>query len=142
MAKLTKHGARRLRRRLKTGVHGDREYLQRVLTYGLGVGDEPLDGPLEAWLRGKQATQPNGHRCLVYAQALHVFADDRLVTVYRLPGELVEQADRLCAVRRRRLEREAIERREARRASRRAAHRERLRSTWLRMYTEAVDERF
>lgn len=136
MAKMTRHGARRLRRRLTTGVHSDRVYLNRVLEYGLTV-DEAGE-PLGPFMRAKRTP---GRRVLVYAQALHVFGGNRLVTVYRLPQELRTQADQLCGVKRRRLEAAAARHRAAKHAERAAKALVRNRRRWLADYERALDER-
>jgi hypothetical protein len=104
MAKMTRHGARRLRRRVTASVPR-REYLARVLKYGLVEKDLVDDDARELRRFVNLKHNMHGHRCVVYAQSLHAFTKhDALVTVYPLPHELIAIADKLCHAKRERID--------------------------------------
>ena len=98
--KLSKHGRRRLRRRGNTTGGRDKEFLQRVVKYGLT--SEYLDeGPLRDFVLEREQACPF-RVVLLYAQHVYVFdrALTTLVTVMCLPKECIRFGDRLTSVNR------------------------------------------
>ena len=149
MPDLTRHGSRRLRRRLSTSMQSDKEYLQRVIEYGLLPSE--AQGALAEFMRGKAIQNGTEHICRIYAQAMHIFTkEERLVTVYRLPKELIPEADKQGAEKHRRVKAEKKEhklmREKAKREKylerRRVKRLERRRAKWMLEYEEAIDLRF
>lgn len=141
MADLTKHGARRLRRRISTSMPSDKEYLQRVLKYGLR--EEDVEGDLAGFLSAKKVQNGPRHECVIYAQAMHIFTkDQRLVTVYRLPANLIPEADRTGAEKHRRVKAESSERRKQKEQSHRAKYLAKKRKAWLEDYETEINLRF
>ncbi len=99
-AKITKHGARRLRRRIHI-YKTVKQHLHSVCKYGL-TEKELVDYPyLAGYVTSKQVNHTGKY--LIFAQALYVFdsKNNALITVYKLPQELISLADRLCAAKRR-----------------------------------------
>ena len=94
---LTKHGKRRLNRRLHTSLR-EKEYIKRVLQRGINFFELPLT------LRKQFHISITG-KCIVYAQAVHFFTNkNKLITTYHVPAELIPEVDRLCAENGRRLD--------------------------------------
>ena len=99
-AKITKHGARRLRRRIHT-YKTVKQHLHSVCKYGL-TEKELVDYPyLAGYVTSKQVSHTGKY--LIFAQALYAFDANTgmLITVYKLPQELIALADKLCAAKRR-----------------------------------------
>ena len=114
MAKLTSHGAKRLRRRVKTGMCSDKQYLEKVIKYGLL--EKEAAGDLKHFMRAKAMNNGFSYVYRIYNQAMHVFANNNtLVTVYRLPKELISCADMQAAQKHRSVDEEDERRRQLRR---------------------------
>ena len=136
MPNLTKHGSRRLRRRLSTSMQSDKEYLQRVIKYGLLPSE--VRGELADFMRGKAIQNGTSHVCRIYAQAMHIFTkEESLVTVYRLPKNLIPEADKQGAEKHRRVKEE----KKAHKLMRERAKRERRRAKWMKEYEKEIDLR-
>ena len=140
MPNLTKHGSRRLRHRLSTSMQSDKEYLQRVIKYGLLPSE--VRGELADFMRGKAIQNGTSHVCRIYAQAMHIFTkEESLVTVYRLPKDLIPEADKQGAEKHRRVKEEKKAHKLMRERAKREKYLERRRAKWMKEYEKEIDLR-
>lgn len=88
--KLSRHGKKRLRGRMGLSGSAPERIAQRAFESGVPVAG--LTGRLRRYLDGQMIRHRSGNNTRVLGEAVFVFQDDTLVTVYQLPRDLREAA--------------------------------------------------
>lgn len=115
MKKITKHGSRRLNRRVHVYTN-DKLHVQKVQEYGISEVDlmkyQEVYDDIEICMSIKYLMQylkskrSKNMTYMIYAQSIYVFTHKHymLITVFKIPTWLIPHADKLVGIKRREIE--------------------------------------